>query len=34
MTTGEGGIIISSKENINKIKKLRNHGIERVLKRI
>ena len=32
MTTGEGGIIISSKENINKIKKLRNHGIERSLK--
>ena len=34
MTTGEGGIIISSKENINKIKKLRNHGIERSLREI
>ncbi len=32
MTTGEGGIIISAKENINKIKKLRNHGIEKSLK--
>ncbi len=32
MTTGEGGIIISAKENINKIKKLRNHGIEKNLK--
>ena len=32
ITTGEGGIIISKKKNIDEIKKLRNHGIEKSLK--
>ena len=29
ITTGEGGLIISNQKNIKKIKKLRNHGIEK-----